>query len=1097
MNLLIVGGLIVTFKLLEWTFNELEKEEEKKQGKLREDIQRKMKEYNSLGLEYSHRRHLIYKEAFYDISEKFREKIYEYRKDREQIKEDLNKLYEQVKLILASPETSPFLANGLRKEIILIEDAKNRIDAYFKYLSWMENEINRIEELGLYENIFSLDVPNPLLPDDWLYVGKLLLLDGKHEINITNKYGQRLKLNGVWKKELSGYDFSLEEEALSKYETNIPMLVVYNDESKNLYRGSVVKGELYVNHIQPGIPFVVVPEGDRPAREVNYYTYKGVVRCKMKRKDKNFPLKDYQPLDEIIVYPIEHDLTLREIYVSEKPYQQQVKNIYPVYLTAPDEETYRNIVSMDILKENKYSVIEFDVLDGSLKLKVGKVIFDCKIDTHCLNIVRYYESDISSPMSVILPFNVVLLTKKEFTQNMNLLEDTKYTISQLIDFLQAEFKYKERMDQVRDEYQFFDRWLRIVDSQIKKEEFEYDFVYYQEMVFGNNRKEITFYVDRSAENLKKLSDINSKIKEAQEKIPTTSNTFRVALEIRTPQEVSFSRLDIGSLKDDIDLEEGTVTVLLDSYLPENYILNSENKLYIGIYFYPAHLYRQKKALVKFQNGELANPDLKRMLISPSLITKTTDPYEEEAFDFQIRWRNENLTENQKDIIKRALLEKNIFLIQGPPGTGKTTVIKEIIYQFLKDDSKKRVLIVSQQNVAVDNAISRIYRENLENWFNTREKSILRIATDENKVDEVLREFTVDKWFKEYKESIRSKLNSLEDEKLNQFINLWFSLVDKDDISEIDKEIADVLISSHQIVGATCVGFANKRFGLERNTFDLVIIDEAARATPPELLISILTAKKVILIGDQYQLPPSIGKALIDDSTDLDFDIREFIEKTFFERLFEEAPETNKGFLTEQFRMPAEIGELVSILFYNGKLKNGVIKSKENFIDKEVIKWIDVDGKTEKEGKSSYNLKEAEKVRDLLIEIQKKVGDSFKTVAVITPYSAQKKVLQKLIDELVENKLVKTLDIKCDTVDSFQGQEADIVIYSVVKTSGRLDFVLDRKRLNVAISRTRENLYFVGNKDYLYNAQTGSNINYFREIIDYIISKWGEKSIIKT
>lgn len=360
----------------------------------------------------------------------------------------------------------------------------------------------------------------------------------------------------------------------------------------------------------------------------------------------------------------------------------------------------------------------------------------------------------------------------------------------------------------------------------------------------------------------------------------------------------------------------------------------------------------------------------------------------------------------------------------------------------------------------------------------------------------MKELTVDKWFIEYRNALANRLNSYKDTKLNQFATYWFNFIDRENISKVDREVADVLISSHQIVGATCVGFANKRIGIERTTFDLVIIDEAARATPPELLIPILRAKKVILIGDQYQLPPSIGKALIDDTEELDFDLREFIEKSFFERLYDETPDTNKGFLTEQFRMPAEIGDLVSMLFYDGKLKNGIIKSKKGFVDEQVIQWIDVKGDSKTEGTSKFNKEEAEAVRDLLIKLQKKLDNGRqKTVAIITPYSAQKRLLKKLIHNLIDKKNITTLDIKCDTVDSFQGQEADIVIYSVVRTKGRLDFVLDRRRLNVAISRTRENLYFIGHKEYLYNAETYETKNYFREIIDYIRNL--ERKIRKT
>jgi len=70
--------------------------------------------------------------------------------------------------------------------------------------------------------------------------------------------------------------------------------------------------------------------------------------------------------------------------------------------------------------------------------------------------------------------------------------------------------------------------------------------------------------------------------------------------------------------------------------------------------------------------------------------------------------------------------------------------------------------------------------------------------------------------------------------LKSYAEEWYSLVNKSDLSFVDREIVDVLLLKHHIVGATCVGFANKRIGMDRNVFDVTIIDEAARSTPPEI-----------------------------------------------------------------------------------------------------------------------------------------------------------------------------------------------------------------------------------------------------------------------
>lgn len=189
-------------------------------------------------------------------------------------------------------------------------------------------------------------------------------------------------------------------------------------------------------------------------------------------------------------------------------------------------------------------------------------------------------------------------------------------------------------------------------------------------------------------------------------------------------------------------------------------------------------------------------------------------------------------------------------------------------------------------------------------------------------------------------------------------------------------------------------------------------------------------------------------------------------------------------LKEQFRMPEQIGNLISQLFYDNKLYNGHIKQTNSFVDpKNIIRWINVDGKHEIDGKSSYNSKEVDGIEKLLGHINehlKKKGLT-KSIGIITPYSAQKRKIRAKIKTLSN-----ISSLKIDTVDSFQGEEADIVIYSTVKTYGNISFLIDKKRLNVAISRTKENLFFVGKRDFFYNAKTTTDeINLFKKIIEYI------------
>ena len=62
---------------------------------------------------------------------------------------------------------------------------------------------------------------------------------------------------------------------------------------------------------------------------------------------------------------------------------------------------------------------------------------------------------------------------------------------------------------------------------------------------------------------------------------------------------------------------------------------------------------------------------------------------------------------QLEAVAKSLLAKDLALIQGPPGTGKTTVIAEIIWQTLLREPEAKILITSQTNLAVDNALERL------------------------------------------------------------------------------------------------------------------------------------------------------------------------------------------------------------------------------------------------------------------------------------------------------------------------------------------------------------------------------------------------------
>ena len=480
-------------------------------------------------------------------------------------------------------------------------------------------------------------------------------------------------------------------------------------------------------------------------------------------------------------------------------------------------------------------------------------------------------------------------------------------------------------------------------------------------------------------------------------------------------------------------------------------LSNEKEIVLYAENFPYPEIQQIMAMSQFRIGTLINPKLQASLMDGNNIESSTN-----VNNKNIKLINKNIASNESQLeaLKGAFYEDDIFFIQGPPGTGKTTVIRELVEQYIIHNPNSRILIVSQANVAVDNALSGIIKEHRD--------MIVRCG-NADKIDEDLQSVTLDKYYNDYIEKIRINAYMAD----RDIYNKWIEFVMPD--SGINSNIGELIIRTHKIVGATCVGLARKRIGLERVNFDLVIIDEAGKALPGEILIPVLRANKLVMIGDHRQLPPVINPVLYDPES-IELKNREYIENTLFqislfERLYEQAPDSNKIMLTRQFRMPSVIGELISKLFYGGRLQNGQgTELKEPiYSDNNLVMYDFSNDKHYHEDKgynSVINYREADYVVALLEKIiESKPGHN---IAVITPYRGQKRLIQNC--RLRSNSL-KNANIRINTIDAFQGDEAEIVIYCTTRARRKTRYFSDYKRINVALSRAKNELIILGSYKY--------------------------------
>ncbi|MCG3471633.1 AAA domain-containing protein [Xenorhabdus bovienii] len=284
--------------------------------------------------------------------------------------------------------------------------------------------------------------------------------------------------------------------------------------------------------------------------------------------------------------------------------------------------------------------------------------------------------------------------------------------------------------------------------------------------------------------------------------------------------------------------------------------------------------------------------------------------------------------------------------------------------------------------------------------------------------------------------------------------------------------------TRQLVVGTLVGIGSGAYQLDKNTFDLVLIDEAGRATFSELAIAMQSAKRVLLVGDHKQLAPSYEKAHIREVCRSLGISEEEATRTDFERAFN----LNSGhMLSMQYRMAPAIGEIISNCFYEGNLGTGRNEAPEWMQQlpapwNKTVSWIDTSENSLLEtvvDKGIANKAEVDLLCNLLQTLIEYPGaldelkawdktDATPPIGIITGYRKQVELLQKRIESASWASPIRSL-IKIDTIDSYQGSENRIILISLVRhnTENKAGFMTDNARVNVALSRAKERLIVVG------------------------------------
>jgi hypothetical protein len=304
------------------------------------------------------------------------------------------------------------------------------------------------------------------------------------------------------------------------------------------------------------------------------------------------------------------------------------------------------------------------------------------------------------------------------------------------------------------------------------------------------------------------------------------------------------------------------------------------------------------------------------------------------------------------------------------------------------------------------------------------------------------------------------------------------------------EFKAALMARARVVGATCIGFAGAAGTLE-SQFDLCIVDEASRATPTEALVPMARARRWILVGDPRQLPPFVDDAIRRKATLSDYGLtRDQLEGTLLDRLLALLPDECQTALTIQHRMAPAIGTLVSDCFYDGRLENGRSETANAYelVLPQRVTWITTSGledaREARNGTSVSNEAEVRIIRNLLkqLDFVAKGKRLHPSVVLLAGYASQCERLERAVASLASE--IKHVAVEVHTVDSFQGREADVAIYSVTRSNDarNLGFLGDERRLNVALSRGRDLLVIVGDHDF---SRTASGDNPLKPVLEHV------------
>jgi len=454
-----------------------------------------------------------------------------------------------------------------------------------------------------------------------------------------------------------------------------------------------------------------------------------------------------------------------------------------------------------------------------------------------------------------------------------------------------------------------------------------------------------------------------------------------------------------------------------------------------------------------------------------------------------------LNTSQQEAVARILQADNLAVVHGPPGTGKTTTIVQAV-RLLVRQNYGQVLVVAPSNAAVDLLSEKLADLGL---------NVLRIGNPA-RVSEKLISLSLDNKVSQHAQAKR--IRSLK-KQANEFRNMAhkykrnFGKAEREqrkalfeesrrimkEVGNTERYIIDDLVSNAEVITATLVGASH--YTIRNLSYSTVVIDEAGQALEPACWIPLLKAQKAVFAGDYHQLPPTVKSQAAADGG-------------LYNTLMEKVTGMYPGAVTllrEQYRMHHKIMHYSNHYFYEGQLMAHNSVAEHTLLPgDQPLCFIDTAGcgfEEQTEGTSLSNPEEAGLLWKHLAMLMEEVTAGglsftagFPSVAVISPYKRQVAHLKAALED-VHSLQPYIPYITVNTIDSFQGQERDIVYISMVRSNSEaaIGFLSDIRRMNVAMTRARKKLVIIGDSATLSRSAFYSGLIAYAETTDAYQSAW--------